>query len=156
MKDDDYCILHTKRDIDTARKLPQGVYETPSGNLQVRVWYQSSQRHIGTFQTLEQAKLASEVVQNMFKNDKGLQLSPEVCERNIKLAKEAASASCAKRDRGRPTKANQTVQEAETSKPLNSVDDERVTAAIEAAPSGEVVLKGVSDWSTKEEKDYCI
>ena len=134
LKDDDYCTLHTKRDIDTARKLPQGVYENSSGNYQVRVWYQSSQQSsIGTFQTLEQATLASEIAWNMLKKDKGLQLSTEECERNIKLAKEAAWAdsSCVKRGGGRPMKAKQTAKRA--------------------------ALKGVSDWSTKEEeKDYCI
>jgi len=72
------------------RKLPKGVYETPSGNLQVRVWYQSSQRSIGTFQSLESATLASEIVRSMFEKDKGLHLSAKECERNIKLAKEAA------------------------------------------------------------------
>jgi len=72
------------------RKLPKGVYETPSGNLQVRVWYQSSQRSIGTFQSLESATLTSEIVRSMFEKDKGLHLSAKECERNIKLAKEAA------------------------------------------------------------------
>jgi len=89
--------------------LPQGVRETVTGSWEVRVYYQSSLQYIGTFQTLEQATLANEIARSMFKKDEGLELSDEECQRNIKLAKEAASASCIKRGRGRPKKANQTL-----------------------------------------------
>jgi len=68
----------------------EGVYELPSGSWRVMVYYQGSHRGIGTFQTLEQATLASEVARSMIKKDKGQQLSAEDCERNFKLAKEAA------------------------------------------------------------------
>ena len=74
------------------RELPRGVYETTAGNYQVRVDYRGSKRGIGTFQTLESATLANETARNMLKKDKGLQLSAEECERNFKLAKEAALA----------------------------------------------------------------
>lgn len=89
----------------TARALPQGVCETPNGTWRVQVYYQSCLQYIGTFQTLEQATLANEIARGMLKKDKGLRLSPEECEQNVKLAKEAASASCAKRGQGRPKKA---------------------------------------------------
>ena len=69
---------------------PKGVYETRAGNYQVQVYYQSSLQYIGTFQTLEQATLAHEIAWSMLKKDKGLHLSAKECERNIKLAKEAA------------------------------------------------------------------
>ena len=72
------------------RKLPKGVYETPLGNYQVQVYYQGRSRCIGSFQTLEQATLASEIVRSMLEKDKGMHLSAKECERNIKLAKEAA------------------------------------------------------------------
>jgi len=89
----------------TARALPQGVCETPNGTWRVQVYYQSCLQYIGTFQTLEQATLANEIARGMLKKDKGLRLSPEECEQNVKQAKEAASASCAKRGQGRPKKA---------------------------------------------------
>ena len=91
------------------RNLPTGVYELPSGSWQVQVRYQGKQRYIGKFPTLEQATLANGIAQSMFKKDEGLELSAEECQRNIKLAKEAATASCIKRGRGRPTKSKQTV-----------------------------------------------
>ena len=72
------------------RKPPKGVYETTAGNYQVRLYYQSSLQYIGTFQTLKQATLAHEIAWSMLKKDEGLQLTTEECERNIKLAKEAA------------------------------------------------------------------
>ena len=83
------CSESTK---PAARKLPPGVHETPNGTWQVRVWYQGRQPCIGTFPTLEQATTANEIARNMLKKDKGLQLSAEECERNVKLAREAALA----------------------------------------------------------------
>ena len=76
----------------STNSLPNGVYENSSGNYQVRLWYQGSNHSIGTFQTLEQATLSNKIARNIFKKDKWLRLSPEECERNIKLAKEAAMA----------------------------------------------------------------
>jgi len=75
---------------DRKEKLPKGVRATTVGKYQVAVWYQGRNSAIGTFQNLEQATLASEVVHNMLEKDKGLQLSTEECERNFKQAKEAA------------------------------------------------------------------
>ena len=72
--------------------LPPGVHETSVGNYHVQVYYQGSNRSIGTFQSLESATLANEIARNMLKKDKGLQLSFEECEQNVKLAKEAALA----------------------------------------------------------------
>jgi len=77
------------------RKLPLGVYETTAGSWRVRVYYQGKERCIGTFPTLEKAALANEIARGELKKDKRLQLSVEECERNIKLAKEAALASIA-------------------------------------------------------------
>ena len=107
------CQKETPKPIDepgsesktSAQKIPHGVCETPTGSWRVQVYYQGSNRSIGAFQTLESAILANEIARSMLKKDKGLQLSAEECQQNIKLAKEAASASCVKRDRGRPTKA---------------------------------------------------
>ena len=56
---------------DRKKKLPKGVRETISGSWEVRVRYQSSQRYIGTFRTLEQATLANEIARNIFKKDEG-------------------------------------------------------------------------------------
>lgn len=72
--------------------LPPGVHETSVGNYHVQVYYQGSNRSIGTFQSLESATLANEIARNMLKKVKGLQLSFEECEQNVKLAKEAALA----------------------------------------------------------------
>ena len=97
--------------------LPKGVNETTSGNYQVQVYYQGNNRNIGSFKTLESATLVSEIARNMLKKDKRQQLSAEECERNFKLAKEAALAGvpniemCSrstKRGRGRPKKTKST------------------------------------------------
>lgn len=97
---------------DRKKKLPKGVRETISGSWEVRVRYQSSQRYIGTFRTLEQATLANEIARNIFKKDEGLQLPAEECERNIKLAREAVLADVhAKRSKGRQKKTKKTVYE---------------------------------------------
>ena len=69
---------------------PQGVTDKANGSWQVRVWYQSSLQYIGTFKSLESAILANEIAWSMLDKDKELQLSAEDCERNFKLAKEAA------------------------------------------------------------------
>ena len=73
------------------RNLPKGVHESATdGKYKVQLYYQGRTWYFGTFQTLEQAILANEVAWSMLKKDKGLQLSTEKCERNFKLAKEAA------------------------------------------------------------------
>jgi len=89
-------------------ELPQGVYETPNSTWQVRVFYQGSNRNIGTFPILEQATLANETARNMLKKDRGLQLSTEEYEQNFKQAKEAAWAvkDTTKRPCGRPRKSS--------------------------------------------------
>jgi len=86
------------------------VRETESGTWQVQTYYQGSSRKIGTFQTLEQATTANEIARSMLKKDKGLQLSAEECQQNIKLAKEAALTTVmtgVKRGRGLQKKAKQ-------------------------------------------------
>jgi len=105
------------------RKLPKGVHELLSGNWQVLVYHQGRQRSIGTFQTLEQATLAREIARNMIEKDKGLQLSPEECERNFKLAKEAAWADSS--DDKLQKKAKQTVYEEERKSKLQKGVAER-------------------------------
>ena len=85
-------LKQDESEISSTNSLPNGVYETPNGTWQVRVWYQGRQPCIGTFQTLEQATLANEIARGMLNKDKGLQLSAEECERNFKLAKEVTLA----------------------------------------------------------------
>ena len=102
----------------SSNSLPPGVNETTSGNYQVLLYYQGNNRNIGSFKTLQSATLVSEIVRNMLKKDKGQKLSAEECERNVKLAKEAALAGvpnnemCSKstkRGGGRPRKVNRKV-----------------------------------------------
>jgi len=106
-------------------ELPQGVYETPNSTWQVRVFYQGSNRNIGTFPILEQATLANETARNMLKKDRGLQLSTEEYEQNFKQAKEAALTTVLTDYKPSKTK------KVNSNEPLNDADTKRVNAAIE-------------------------
>jgi len=106
-------------------ELPQGVYETPNSTWQVRVFYQGSNRNIGTFPILEQATLANETARNMLKKDRGLQLSTEEYEQNFKQAKEAALTTVLTDYKPSKTK------KVSSNEPLNDADMKRVNAAIE-------------------------
>jgi len=83
-------LKKSKKSSSKSNSLPPGVHETSVGNYHVQVYYQGSNRSIGTFQTVEQACLASDIAQNMLEKDEALKLSAEECEQNFKLAKEAA------------------------------------------------------------------
>jgi len=67
-----------------------GVRQTPSGKWEVGFRYHGNRRNLGTFDTQDQAALANEVGRRMLKTEKGLKLTAEEVDRNVKLARVAS------------------------------------------------------------------
>jgi len=136
-----------KRRTRRGNTLPEGVTKRANGTYTVRTPYQGSTRHIGTCQTVDQATLAIEIARSMLKKDKGLKLSAEECERNLKQAKEAAMAGVLTNDSNKK-------KEGGTATPQDDdiivgSDSSRVARALTESLSGAIASR-VEAYSTAE------
>ncbi|KAL9184243.1 hypothetical protein ACHAXT_002329 [Thalassiosira profunda] len=99
--------MRPKRTKRTAEKMPTGVKQASSGKFEARIAYAGKTRHIGTFDSKEEAvqgrKMALEVLQKACVIDGTDEEKEAKAKQNVDLAKEAARQAVEERSLGKPS-----------------------------------------------------